>query len=85
MSRYDACFRRLRARGEKAFIPFFVIGGVLQTWQLLLRYKALRITHQLPWTKAFWATLLPFGLFLLFWLMVSVLVALLVAIVLGGR
>ncbi len=26
MSRYDACFRALRARGEAAFIPFFVIG-----------------------------------------------------------
>jgi len=26
MSRYAACFQSLRARGEKAFIPFFVIG-----------------------------------------------------------
>ncbi len=26
MSRYAACFQALRARGEKAFIPFFVIG-----------------------------------------------------------
>lgn len=26
MSRYDRCFRALRARGETAFIPFFVIG-----------------------------------------------------------
>jgi len=26
MSRYAACFRKLRERGEKAFIPFFVIG-----------------------------------------------------------
>ena len=26
MSRYQACFQALRARGEKAFIPFFVIG-----------------------------------------------------------
>ncbi len=26
MSRYGACFESLKARGEKAFIPFFVIG-----------------------------------------------------------
>ncbi len=26
MSRYQACFQALRARGEKAFIPFFVLG-----------------------------------------------------------
>ena len=26
MSRYAACFQDLRARGEKAFIPFFVMG-----------------------------------------------------------
>ena len=26
MSRYPACFQALRARGERAFIPFFVLG-----------------------------------------------------------
>ncbi len=67
------------------FIPFFVIGGVLQTWQLLLRYKALRTAHGLSWDRALWATLLPFGVFLLFWLVVGAIVAMLIAIVLGGR
>lgn len=67
------------------FIPFFVIGGALQTWQLLLRYRAVRTAHQLPWAKALWATVLPFGVFLLFWLAVSVFVAMLVAIVVAGR
>lgn len=67
------------------FIPFFVIGGVLQTWQLLLRYKALRAAHRLPWTKALWATLLPFGVFLLFWLLVSAVAAMLIAIVVARR
>jgi hypothetical protein len=41
-------------------IPFFVMGGVLSTWQLLSRYKAVRSAHQLPWGSAIGATLLPY-------------------------
>ncbi len=61
------------------FIPFLVIGGVINTWQLLLRYKALRTVHHLSWRRAFWATLLPFAVYLLFWLLVGGAVALLAA------
>lgn len=61
------------------FIPFLVIGGVIDTWQLLLRYKALRTVHHLSWRRAFWATLLPFAVYLLFWLLVGGAVALLAA------
>ena len=41
-------------------IPFFVVGGVLGTWQLICRYKAIRSTHRLSWGAAFWATLFPY-------------------------
>lgn len=44
-------------------IPFFVVGGVLGTWQLICRYKAVRSTHRLSWGSAFWATLLPYVIF----------------------
>lgn len=67
------------------FIPFFVIGGVLPTWQLLLRYKALRTAHCLPWTKALWATVLPFGVYALLWLLLSAVAALAVALFVAGR
>jgi hypothetical protein len=36
------------------------MGGVLSTWQLLSRYKAVRSAHQLPWGSAIGATLLPY-------------------------
>lgn len=42
-------------------IPFFVVGGVLGTWQLICRYKAVRSAHRLSWGRAFWATLLPYA------------------------
>jgi hypothetical protein len=44
-------------------VPFFVMGGVLGTWQLICRYKALRSVHHLRWGPAVWATLLPYVLF----------------------
>ncbi|MGQ9767335.1 MAG: Yip1 family protein [Anaerolineae bacterium] len=62
-----------------SFIPFLMIGGALQTWQLILRYKALRTAHRLSWAQAFWATVLPFGVYALFWLALAALGALLLA------
>jgi Yip1 domain len=41
-------------------VPFFVMGGVLGTWQLICRYKALRSVHHLAWGPAVGATLLPY-------------------------
>ena len=43
----------------------------MNTWQLILRYKALRTAHTLSWGRAFWATLLPFVVYLLFWLVLG--------------
>ncbi len=48
-------------------IPFVVIGGVLNTWQLLLRYRAVRTAHALTWPRALWVTLFPFLVYLVFW------------------
>ena len=52
-------FTPLLLRGL-GFIPFLMIGGVVSTWQLLLRYMALKSAHQFSVNRAFWATLLPF-------------------------
>lgn len=67
------------------FIPFLVIGGVLQTWQLILRYKALRAAHELPWPQAMGATLLPFVVYLMFWLLVGGVVSAAIAVLAAGR
>lgn len=64
-------------------IPFFVIGGVISTWQLILRYKALRVTHRLSWGRAFWATVLPFAVYLLFWLLLAGIGALVISALVG--
>ncbi len=67
------------------FIPFLAIGGALQTWQLILRYKALRAAHRLPWTKALWATALPFAVYALFWLVLAVAGSALLMVLAAGR
>lgn len=53
------------------FIPYLVIGGVISTWQLICRYKAVRSVHGLSWGRAFWATVLPFVAYVLFWLLLG--------------
>jgi hypothetical protein len=66
-------------------IPFLVIGGFVNTWQLILRYRAVRTAHLLPWSRAFWATLLPFAVYLLIWLLLTFMVGAVVAAIAGGR
>jgi hypothetical protein len=46
-------------------IPFLVVGGVVGTWQMICRYKAVRSAHGLSWGRAFWATLLPYAVYVL--------------------
>lgn len=64
-------------------IPFVVIGGVLSTWQLLLRYRAVRTAHALSWPRALWATLFPFLVYLVFWATLAGLAILGLAAVVG--
>jgi hypothetical protein len=64
-------------------VPFLVIGGVINTWQLILRYRALRVVHRLTWSSALWATVLPFAVYLAFWLLVAAGVSVLLAAVIG--
>jgi hypothetical protein len=66
-------------------IPFLVIGGFVNTWQLILRYRAVRTAHLLPWARAFWATLLPFVAYLLLWLLIAVIAGAVIAAFSAGR
>jgi len=66
-------------------VPFFVVGGVVGTWQLICRYKALRSAHHLSWGLAFWATLLPQVVFALLLALVGGTVAAVIAVVIGRQ
>lgn len=70
------------------FIPFVVIGGAVMLWQLILRYRAVQTAHLLSWGRALAATLLPYLVYLLLWVLAAIfftpLMAALTA-VLGGR
>jgi Yip1 domain len=66
-------------------VPFFVVGGVLGTWQLICRYKAVRSTHQLSWGSAFWATLLPYVVYALLLPLAGGIAAVLTVLVMGRQ
>jgi hypothetical protein len=77
-------FTPLLLRGL-GFLPYFTVGAVMNTWQLICRYKAVRSAGQISWGRAVWATLLPFALYLLIWLMFGVGAVLIVAAASAGR
>jgi hypothetical protein len=62
-------------------VPFVVLGGALNTWQLLLRYKAVRSAHDLSWGRSVAATLLPYLVYLVLWLLLGAGLAVIVALV----
>lgn len=66
-------------------VPFFVVGGVLGTWQMICRYKALRSAHRLAWGPAFWATLLPYLLYVLLMVLAFGITAVVMAAVIGRQ
>ena len=43
-------------------IPFVQVGGIVAIWGILVAYYGLKTSHDLPRTRALWATLLPFVL-----------------------
>jgi len=66
-------------------IPFVTLAGFISTWQLILRYKAIRSAHQLGWAQAMWATILPFIVLLILAMLAGVSLAALVALIVGTR
>jgi hypothetical protein len=66
-------------------IPFVVVAGFIGTWQLILRYKAIRSAHQLGWAQAMWATILPLIVLLVLAVLAGGSAAALLALALGTR
>ncbi len=75
-------FTPLLLRGL-GFIPFLVIGSVMSTWQLICRFRAVRSAQGLSEGRAALATVLPFVVYLLFWLMVVIAATALVSLWIG--
>lgn len=76
-------FAPLLLQGLHLF-PFLALGAVLNTWQLILRYKAVRSAHGLPWQRAVAATLLPYLVYFLGWLLFGGIAGLIIPAVLRG-
>jgi hypothetical protein len=64
-------------------IPFLTVGSVVTTWQLICRYRALRSAQRLPVDRAIWATVLPFLVYLAFWIVVGVFAAFVISLLLS--
>ena len=64
-------------------VPFLVIGGVVGTWQLICRYKAVRSVHGLSWGRSLGATVLPLAVYALFSFLVSAIVAIAIVVIVG--
>lgn len=41
-------------------LPFVQVGNLINVWGVLCAYVGLRTAHRLSWSRAVWATLLPF-------------------------
>ena len=66
------------------FIPFLVLGSVLSTWQLLCRYRAVRSAQRLGVARAVWATILPFAVYLVLWILLVLFAVWLIGSFVGG-
>jgi hypothetical protein len=46
-----------------ALFPYVQMGNIVSVWGILCAYVGLKTAHKLSWSRAVWATLLPFILF----------------------
>jgi hypothetical protein len=69
--------------GLLTVLPFVVVAGI-GTWTLLCRYMAIRVTHDLPWSRAMWSVLLPLILLGFLALLLGALFAIVMAPIIAG-
>jgi len=66
-------------------LPYVTIGLLVPVWGILCAYMGIKTAHNLPWHRAAWATLLPFILALVVFLLAGCLgTAILAAVANGG-
>jgi hypothetical protein len=66
-------------------IPFLQVGSIVAIWGVLCAYYGLKTAHGLSWTRAAWATLLPFILVVAVLILMGCLSAAILGTVLGGQ
>jgi len=54
------------------FIPYVEVGGVVGTWALICNFLALKTAHRLTTSRAFWATVLPFILLFVIFIVLGI-------------
>ncbi len=65
-------------------LPYVEPGNVVAIWAMLCAYVGLKTVHNLSWSRALWATILPFILALVVIFFVSCLASAAFAAVIGG-
>lgn len=66
-------------------VPFAQIGYIVAVWGILCAYYGLKTAHNLPWTRAAWATLLPFILVLGVLILIGCLSGTAAGLLIGGQ
>jgi hypothetical protein len=66
-------------------IPFLQVGSVVAVWGILCAYYGLKTVHNLPWTRALWATLLPFILVVAVLILLGCCSSAILGLALGGQ
>jgi hypothetical protein len=66
-------------------LPFVEMGNLVGVWGILCAYIGLKTAHKLPWTRAVWATLLPFILVVVVLILMGCLGTVILGAVTGGQ
>jgi len=66
-------------------IPYVRVGNLVSVWGILVAYFGLKTAHRLPWTRAVWATLLPFILAAAVLILMGCLSTAILGAVIGGQ
>lgn len=66
-------------------IPFVQVGSIVAVWGALCAYFGLKTAHKLSWSRALWATLLPFILVIAVLILMGCLSTAILGAVIGGQ
>jgi hypothetical protein len=68
-----------------SIFPFLQVGTIVSIWGVLCAYYGLKTVHRLSWTRALWATLLPFILVVALLVLFGCFGSAILGVVLGGQ
>jgi hypothetical protein len=74
-----------QALNALTIIPFLQVGSIVAVWGVLCAYYGLKTAHNLSWTRAAWATLLPFILVVAVLILMGCFSSAILGMVIGGQ